>query len=153
MTQSPSYIRQELQQKTGGDTSDTKTFTHIEEAMAQVIKEVQVSVTLSHLTLRISHLTFRAAIISAMDLHEVFDFKENGFDNVIEKVTEDSVTIRTNIRTRDDFKKWNEVYMAKTHSRFNSKRLRSVGERKLFRKVLICHHGVKHKGVKKTCTG
>ncbi|KAK3892219.1 hypothetical protein Pcinc_003923 [Petrolisthes cinctipes] len=75
-------------------------------------------------TLRISHLTFRAAIISAMDLHEVFDFKENGFDNVIEKVTEDSVTIRTNIRTRDDFKKWNEVYMAKTHSRFNSKRLR-----------------------------
>ncbi|KAK3886592.1 hypothetical protein Pcinc_009240 [Petrolisthes cinctipes] len=88
-----------------------------------------------------------------MDLHEVFDFKENGFDNVIEKVTEDSVTIRTNIRTRDDFKKWNEVYMAKTHSRFNSKRLRSVGERKLFREVLICHHGVKHKGVKKTYTG
>ncbi|KAK3890811.1 hypothetical protein Pcinc_005256 [Petrolisthes cinctipes] len=43
MTQSPSYIRQELQQKTGGDTSDTKIFTHIEEAMAQVIKEVQVS--------------------------------------------------------------------------------------------------------------
>ncbi|KAK3887173.1 hypothetical protein Pcinc_000355 [Petrolisthes cinctipes] len=95
----------------------------------------------------------QAAIISAMDLHEVFDFKENGFDNVIEKVTEDSVTIRTNIRTRDDFKKWNEVYMAKTHSRFNSKRLRSVGERKLFREVLICHHGVKHKGVKKTYTG
>ncbi|KAK3895588.1 hypothetical protein Pcinc_000726 [Petrolisthes cinctipes] len=88
-----------------------------------------------------------------MDLHEVFDFKKNGFDNVIEKVTEDSVTIRTNIRTRDDFKKWNEVYMAKTHSRFNSKRLRSVGERKLFREVLICHHGVKHKGVKKTYTG
>ncbi|KAK3892790.1 hypothetical protein Pcinc_003378 [Petrolisthes cinctipes] len=53
----------------------------------------------------------------------------------------------------DDFKKWNEVYMAKTHSRFNSKRLRSVGERKLFREVLICHHGVKHKGVKKTYTG
>ncbi|KAK3894777.1 hypothetical protein Pcinc_001499 [Petrolisthes cinctipes] len=43
--------------------------------------------------------------------------------------------------------------MAKTHSRFNSKRLRSVGERKLFREVLICHHGVKHKGVKKTYTG
>ncbi|KAK3869287.1 hypothetical protein Pcinc_025396 [Petrolisthes cinctipes] len=88
-----------------------------------------------------------------MDLHEVFDFKKKGLDNVIEKVTEDSVTIRTNIRTRDDFKKWNEVYMAKTHSRFNSKRLRSVGERKLFREVLICHHGVKHKGVKKTYTG
>ncbi|KAK3881112.1 hypothetical protein Pcinc_014401 [Petrolisthes cinctipes] len=43
MTQSPSYIRQELQQKTGGDTSDTKTFAHIEEAIAQVIEEVQVS--------------------------------------------------------------------------------------------------------------
>ncbi|KAK3893788.1 hypothetical protein Pcinc_002401 [Petrolisthes cinctipes] len=28
---------------TGGGTSDTKAFTHIEEAMSQVIKEVQVS--------------------------------------------------------------------------------------------------------------
>lgn len=54
---------------------------------------------------------------------------------------------------REEFKKWNEVYMAKTNTRFNSKRLRPVGERKLFREVLICHHVVKHKGVKKTYTG
>ncbi|KAK3861367.1 hypothetical protein Pcinc_032670 [Petrolisthes cinctipes] len=41
--QTPNALSIGLQQKTGGDTSDTKTFTHIEEAMAQVIEEVQVS--------------------------------------------------------------------------------------------------------------
>ncbi|KAK3880375.1 hypothetical protein Pcinc_015141 [Petrolisthes cinctipes] len=37
-----SIIRQE-QEKTGGGTSEAKALTHIEEAMAQVIKEIQVS--------------------------------------------------------------------------------------------------------------
>lgn len=88
-----------------------------------------------------------------MNLNEVFHFWGNGFSNVIDKVTQDYVTIRTSIRTKEEFKKWNEVYMAKTNTRFNRKRLRPVGGRKLFREVLICHHGVNQKGVKKSYTG
>lgn len=89
-------------------------------------------------------------------LKELFNFEEQGFTNIKIKHEGDTITLRSNIYSREEFEKWKSIYTIRTHTHFNSKRLccvGAVGERKVFRQVLICHHGVKHKGVKKKYTG
>lgn len=79
---------------------------------------------------------------------EVDGFKTN--DILVEK---ECMTFRTNVKCKEDFQRWKDLYCLKNRVCFNKYKAYNVGQRKLFRQTLKCHHGFQHKGVKKTSTG
>lgn len=74
----------------------------------------------------------------------------------------DCVTFRTNVKSKEDFERWKNIFFErwknifflKNNVCFNSFKMFSVGKIKLFRQQLMCHHGKEtHIGIKKTYTG
>lgn len=66
----------------------------------------------------------------------------------------DCVTFRTNVKSKEDFERWKNLFFLKNNVCFNSFKMFSVGKMKLFRQQLMCHHGKEtHVGIKKTYTG
>ncbi|KAG0723666.1 hypothetical protein GWK47_042248 [Chionoecetes opilio] len=86
-------------------------------------------------------------------LKDTFDFEEGGFENIIFQVDDDCVKLRTNVKSRDDFERWRELYCLSTNTCFNSVKLYPVGERKKFHQLLVCQHGCQHQGKRKSSTG
>ncbi|XP_050705451.1 uncharacterized protein LOC126990841 isoform X6 [Eriocheir sinensis] len=68
-------------------------------------------------------------------------------------IGEKCVTFRTNVKSKEDFQRWKDLFCMQNRVCFNKYKAYSVGQRKLFRQTLKCHHGIQHKGVKKTYTG
>ncbi|KAK4289431.1 hypothetical protein Pmani_037594 [Petrolisthes manimaculis] len=99
----------------------------------------------------------KVVVVDIMDSSQdpnIYNFEKHGFRNVDVRQEGDCLKLRTNVKNRDDFQRWREVFCIQTNTCFNSYKLFDVGVRKAFRQRLICLHGVKtHKGVRKTSTG
>ena len=95
---------------------------------------------------------------SKNDIFSSARFKVQGFDNFLQptdKEDSDLLCVRVNAFNRADFERWKQVYCELTCTSLNSVRLLPSGEghKRVFGQKLKCHHGAKHKGVKKTPTG
>lgn len=77
----------------------------------------------------------------------------DGFETAEIVIGEKCVTFRTNVKSKEDFQRWKDLFCMQNRVCFNKYKAYSVGQRKLFRQTLKCHHGIQHKGVKKTYTG
>ena len=87
-------------------------------------------------------------------------FKDNGFDNIRVSVSEsksnsDLAHIRANVFDKTGFEKWKAIFceLSCVSLNFWKSRPHGEGHRKIFACHYICHHGMNHKGVKKTSTG
>ncbi|XP_050697729.1 uncharacterized protein LOC126986080 isoform X2 [Eriocheir sinensis] len=85
---------------------------------------------------------------------EGLNFAESeGFKNIEIDSHHDSVTFRTNVKTKEEFERWKEIYCYRTNTCFNSVFIVPVtGRYKHFKKHFVCRHGVKHAN-KVTSTG
>lgn len=88
----------------------------------------------------------------ATDTEEVLDFEEEGIFTTGITVKDDTTSFRISAKTKEDFQHWKNLYMNRTNTCFNVRRGFPV-VRKVFRQVLVCHHGIQHLGKKKTFTG
>ena len=82
-------------------------------------------------------------------------FKTQGFVNVIGTKIDDELRLRVNLFEREDFEKWKVIFSELTCSSLNCEKLLPAGKGRkvVFGQRLICQHGRRHKGIKKTYTG
>ena len=66
---------------------------------------------------------------------EVEGFETN--DILVEK---ECMTFRTNVKSKEEFQRWKDLYCVKNRVCFTKYRTYTVGHRKLFRQTLKCHH-------------
>lgn len=107
-----------------------------------------------HLDVIVYCLRVFCNIMDCLEDHEtLLDFSDDGFTNINIAKEANFITLQCNVTSKEDFQRWKEVFCLRTNMCFNVLYGRPVGVRKLFKQKLVCHHGVPHKGVKKTPTG